>query len=259
LKNGFMIGCSNARRHQRPAFLAMRTYCGAVVLLLAGGTALAADTDPLHAHPWKLTVGEYLYSGYSGTDVNLRWKDQDTDIWVGVYKDRDFGTQTRTGIDTTVTIIRLVQLQPSLQLASSGFVGGSLNLQVGDAWFVFGGIGRTNLKPYFNLNFDPNDAITLGAGHRSSTGDLYSMFLVADDRLHTQQRDWHVNARLGVRDMRATVDILHKTGLGDAGPVSAWGFSFTWDFPRWFVRVARDPQQNFSAQDAWRLAVGARF
>jgi len=230
-----------------------------VPLFLMEATAWADDTDPLHTHSWKLTVGEYLYSGYSGSDINLRWRHQDTDVWVGLYKDQVQGAQSRTGIDTSVDITGLVQLQPSLQLASSGFVGGSLNLQVGDAWYAWGGIGRTNLKPYFNLNFDPNDAVTLGIGHRTAAGDLYSVFVVADDRLHTQQKDWHINARIHVSDMRVTLDVLRKTGMGDSGPVEGWGFSATWDFPRWFLRVARDPNQNFSTQDAWRLSVGARF
>jgi hypothetical protein len=47
--------------------------------------------------------------------------------------------------------------------------------------------------------------------------------------------------------------------LTDAGAISGWGFSANWDWPRWFVRLAYDPHQNFSAQDAWRLASGVRF
>jgi hypothetical protein len=83
--------------------------------------------------------------------------------------------------------------------------------------------------------------------------------VIADDRLHTGQKDWHLYGRWPVRDMRLTLDLMHKTGQGDGGPVDVWGWSATWDWPRWFVRLARDPKQNFSTQDAWRVSTGLRF
>jgi hypothetical protein len=241
-----------------------------VLLIGLGETSLAADPgapdQPLApdagrggGQPWKLTLGDYEYSGYSGQDLNLRWQHGDTHAWLGAYTDRLFGAQGRAGVDTSVDLGASVQLQPSLQVATRGFVGGSLTLQAGDRWFGLAGIGRTNLAPYFNLNFDPNDALTFGAGHHTADGSVYTVFVVADDRLHTRQRDWHVNMRIPVSDMRATLDILRKSGLSDAGYITAWGFSATWDWPAWFVRVARDPYQNFSAQSAWRFAGGLRF
>lgn len=231
----------------------------ALLLLGIAATAAAADAEPSGSRAWKLTLGDYRYSNYSGTDVNLRWRQNDTDAWLGVYDDRVFGTQGRVGVDTSFDLTENIQLQPSLQLATLGFAGGSLNLQAGDEWFGIAGIGRTNLRPYFNLNFDPNDALTFGVGHHGTDGSVYTLFVVADDRLHTQQRDWHLNARVPVRDMRLTLDLLRKSGLSDAGPITAWGFSANWDWPAWFLRVARDPYQNFSAQSAWRFATGVRF
>jgi len=220
---------------------------------------LAPDTGFGGGRQWKLTLGDYQYSGYSGQDLNLRWQHNDTHAWLGAYTDRSFGTQGRAGVDSSVDLGGCVELQPSLQVATRGFLGGSLNAQAGDSWFALAGIGRTNLKPYFNLNFDPNDALTFGAGHHSTDGTIYTLFVVADDRLHTHQRDWHFNVRIPVSDMRATLDILRKSGLSDAGYITAWGFSATWDWPAWFVRLARDPYQNFAAQSAWRFAGGVRF
>ena len=238
---------------------AVRRLLAAVVCALAVTVALA-DGESRPPLPWKLTVGEYLYGDYAGQDLNLRLRHGDTDAWVGVYQDRVFGTQFRAGADTAIDVAPLVQLQPSLQVAGFGFVGGSLTAQVGsDAWYAYTGIGRTNLRPYFNLNFDPNDALTFGAGHRADNGNVYTVFLVEDDRLHTRQRDWHANARIELNGQRATVDILRKSGISDAGYVTAWGASVNWDFPRWFLRVARDPYENFSAESAWRLAAGVRF
>ncbi len=41
--------------------------------------------------------------------------------------------------------------------------------------------------------------------------------------------------------------------------VTRAGFTVTHDWPRWFVRLAYDPKTNFTADDQWRLSVGARF
>jgi hypothetical protein len=210
-------------------------------------------------HPWKLTMGEYLYASYLGTDVNLRWRDAGTDGWLGLYADSRFGSQARLGADTTVQVAKYLQVQPSLQLATRGFAGASVNLQVGGSWYGIAGLGRTDARPYFNLNFDPNDAVTLGAGHQAEGGVSYAAFVVADNRFHTQQRDWHLNAQVPIGNSHVTLDVLRKSGLSDAGPVAAWGFSANYDWPRWFLRLAYDPYQNFSAQDAWRFAGGVRF
>jgi hypothetical protein len=138
-------------------------------------------------------------------------------------------------------------------------VGGSFNIQAGDAWYGIAGIGRTDARAYFNLNFDPNDALTLGAGHHSDAGISYYAILIEDNRFHTGQRDWHVNAQIPFGASHATLDLLHKTGLSDAGRISGWGGSANYDWPKWFLRLAYDPYQNFSAQSVWRFAGGIRF
>ena len=234
----------------------IRIACGVSVLFSAACAAAAGGAASL---PWKLTVGEYAYANYSGTDLNLRWRADDTSAWIGAYSDEVFGTQARAGADTSFNIGKYVQLQPSVQAASMGFLGGSLNLQVGASWYGLAGFGRTDARPYFNLNFDPNDALTFGAGHHAGNGLSYLVFVVADDRFHTGQRDWHANVQIPFGDSHATLDLLRKSGLTEAGPITGWGFSANWDWPRWFVRMAYDPHQNFSAQDAWRFASGVRF
>jgi hypothetical protein len=234
----------------------IRIACGVSVLFSA---TWAAAADAAAVLPWKLTVGEYAYAKYVGTDVNLRWRVDATSAWAGAYTDEAFGTQVRAGADTSIGIGRYVQLQPSVQAASMGFLGGSLNLQVGAAWYGLAGFGRTDARPYFNLNFDPNDALTFGAGHHAGNGLSYVVFVVADDRFHTGQRDWHADVQIPFGDSHATLDLLRKSGLTDAGPITGWGFSANWDWPRWFARVAYDPHQNFSAQNAWRFASGVRF
>ena len=232
-----------------------------VALLLSTALPLMAHADAGDEHPFKLTIGDYRYSdGGSGHDLNLRWRRGGTDVWIGAYRDPVFGTQTRTGVDTSLSLGGSAALQPSLQVASGGFVGGSLNFQIGDPWFALAGWGRTNLKPYFNLNFDPNDAITAAIGWHGDNGRTVSLMLVADDRLHTGQKDWHLYGRWPLsEDLRVTLDLLRKTGEGDGGYVRGWGWSATLDFPSWFLRLAHDPKQNFSVQDANRIALGIRF
>lgn len=229
--------------------------CVLLALSLTGPGANAADT------PFKLTLGDYLYSnGTSGQDVNLRWRQNDSSAWVGAYHDPDFGSQARAGADTSIDLGHAVQLQPSLQAATRGFVGGSVNLQAGETYFVVVGWGRTNLRPYMNLNFDPNDAITAGVGWHGEGDRTVSLTVIADDRLHTGQKDWHLYTRWPLSaGPRLTFDLLRKLGQGDDGPVHAWGASATLDGPSWFLRVARDPKQNFSALDATRVSAGIRF
>ena len=227
----------------------MSTAAAAVALPVAAGTAPA----------WKLTVGEYAYADYYGSDVNVRWRGDRTSVWLGYYTDPMFGSQQRAGADTSVKLGQYVQVQPSLQAASRGFVGGSINVQAGGSWYGIVGFGRTDARPYFNLNFDPNDALTVGAGHQSEDGAGYTVFVVADDRFHTGQRDWHANVTIPAGDSHATLDLMRKSGLSDRGPIHGWGFSANWDWPAWFLRAAYDPYQNFSTQNAWRVAVGVRF
>jgi hypothetical protein len=240
-----------------PAMSKVKGAVFAEIACLLFGVANADDAPaPL---PWKLTAGEYTYANYAGTDFNLRWRQEGTSAWTGIYTDRVFGTQVRAGVDTSINLGKYVQLQPSLQAASLGFVGGSVNVQAGGSWYGIAGFGRTDARPYFNLNFDPNDAVTVGVGHHSDDGPTYNLFVIADDRFHTEQRDWHLNAQIPFGVSHATVDLLRKSGLSDAGRIAAWGFSANYDWPRWFLRVAYDPYQNFSAQDAWRFAAGIRF
>ena len=217
------------------------------------------------AGEFKLTLGQYQLGGGShGTDLNLRWRRDGRTLWFGNYRDGDFGAQWRAGWDEPWTLstdpLLPVQLLPSLQLASGGFVGGSLGLQVGAPFYAQFGIGRTNLKPYANLNFDPNDALTLALGWQGEGGRQLSMSVIADDRLGTGQQHHHLTLRWPLPDsLRLSADLLHKQGQGDAGAVNAWGWSLGLDGREWFGRLARDPKQNFSNRDAWRLSLGRRF
>lgn len=235
------------------------TCVGFVIL----GGAVVFSAAPVwagdDAHPFKLTLGDYQYPADQGRDVNLRWQNEDSHAWIGYYEDDASGRQSRAGVDTSVDLSALISVQPSLQAATGGFWGGSLNTQIGHAWYALAGLGRTNLKPYVNLNFDPNDAVTVGGGHLFESGQNWSLFMVRDDRLQTGQTDVHLSGRIPVSPNRLTIDLMRKSGDGDTGYIRAWGATVGWDFPRWFLRVARDNNQNFSADDVWRFSGGIRF
>lgn len=236
----------------------------------AADAALAArpapDADPGEL---KLTLGRYRMGrgaeAVDGTDLNLRWRRDGRTLWLGLYRDGDVGRQARAGWDDQWSLASPVagmplQLLPSLQLASGGFVGGSLALQAGGPLYAQLGWGRTNLRPYANLNFDPNDALSAAVGWQADDGRQLQLLVVADDRLHTHQQHHHLLLRWPLPEaMRLTLDLLHKQGEGDAGPVRAWGWTLGVDAGAWFARLARDPKQNFGALDAWRLSAGRRF
>ena len=222
---------------------------------------------------FKLTLGRYRMSDASsaspGTDLNLRWRRDGRNLWLGAYQDSDFGHQFRAGYDDQWALrddpVLPVQLQPSLQVASGGFVGGSLALQVGAPFYAQVGLGRTNLRPYANLNFDPNDAVSAALGWQGTGGRQLQLLVIADDRLGTGQQHHHLTLRWPLPagglagPLRLTADLLHKQGLGEAGPVNTWGWTLGLDGKVWFARLAHDPKQNFSAQDAWRVSAGRRF
>ena len=237
----------------------MKQVAALCALMSLAAMPHAATSDDREGSSFKATFGHYQYADNAGQDVNVRWQYGNSHSWIGYYHDPDFGAQTRVGWDNSYDLNEWLSLQPSVQAATRGFLGGSLNAQVGHDWFGIVGLGRTNLKPYFNLNFDPNDAVTLGAGHAFDNGQTWTLFVISDNRTHTQQTDWHLLGRIPFGTERLTFDLMQKSGQSDVGFIRAWGTSVTWDYPTWFVRMARDPKQNFSASDAWRLSLGFRY
>ena len=222
-------------------------------------------SDPV---AFKLTTGLYQLSGGDlpagpGLDLNLRASGGlvgSSNVWVGLYRSPVSSVkQYRAGWDNTFKF-GAVRFMPSLQIASGGFVGGSAYLEAGSSWFAGAGLGRTNLRPYTNLNFDPNDSYTLAGGYR--WGDNHSLTLqgVRDNRLNPDQQHVHIVYRTPVDgDKRLTLDLLMKKGLVAGVPIQRLGFSVGYDWPRFFVRSAWDPLVNFSTQDMVRLSVGTRF
>ena len=194
-------------------------------------------------------------------DLNLRANLGEHTAWLGYYQRANEFRQLRVGYSDTFAL-PFGRLMPSLEYASRGYLGGSVNLEIGERYFGLVGLARTNRKDFFNLSFDPNDAVMIGAGTRALRNTTLSVFQIRDDRLGTGQRVTHVVARVKPDERtRWTVDIFHREGRSpdDDEMVRGTGVAVTYDFDRYFARVASDPHVNFSRNHMLRIAFGFRF
>ena len=246
------------------------------VVILASSTTQAiqdrADVEPndpvsvAHAIAWKLTPNVYHETaGRSAVDINLRGNREDDVFWIGQYQRGTEFQQTRVGYERQYPL-PFGRIIASGQYASHGFVGGSATLELSNGkeapYFGLLGFGRTNLKPYYNLNFDPNDSILLGAGWRPNNATLMTLYQIRDDRLRTEQRVTHLVLRKQTSaQSRLTVDLFQRTGRSDPDSelFHGTGITLTYDQEPWFFRLALDPHANFTASNMTRLAVGIRF
>lgn len=259
------------------SIFAGRAWITVILSLLLATPARAiddrADIDPnepvSQSRPvaWKLTAGSYSETGGAphGVDLNLRGNTERHTFWVGHYRRGGEFDQTRAGLERQQSL-PLGRLLLSGQIASHGFIGGSLTwdapLDSGERWSGLIGFGRTNLKPYVNLNFDPNDSILVGAAWRPDAATQITFFQVRDDRLDTGQRVTHLVMRRGFEDgQRITIDLSRRVGREVPGAElrRGTGLAVTWDRDVWFVRLARDPGASFNRADMTRIALGLRF
>lgn len=229
------------------------------------GWAAVGGDDDSPEHPFKLTTGAYRTSGGDQSagpalDLNLRYGYGGGNVWIGWYRSVPDGfKQTRAGWDHTFDL-DWVRLLPSIQIASGGFVGGSFAVETGTRWFVGAGLGRTNLREYANLNFDPNDSYTVYGGYRWADKSAVSAALIKDNRQYPDQQHVHlVWRRPKVDGQQLTLDLLFKQGTVEDAFIRRVGLSATYDWPRYFLRLAWDPKVNFTPQDMVRLSFGVRF
>jgi len=223
--------------------------------------ALAATAQATEAPDYKLTLGHYASSdGNPANDLNLRAGLGPHTVWLGVYQDRAGLRQWRTGYERRDDF-GLLRSVLSLQNASGGAWVGSASAEVGGATYALVGWGRTNLRNYINLNYDPNDAITVGAGTRAIENTELSLFQVRDDRLSTGQRVTHAVLRRRFEgEQRLTVDLFTKRGLAADGQfVHDRSLTLGYDRGPWFARLSHDPHAGFAAATQNRVSFGSRF
>lgn len=222
--------------------------------------------DPGEIISWKITASRYADSESGPShDLNLRGNTKNFAFWLGHYEQRQVFLQTRIGFEYSQDL-PLGRLISSLQIATEGFQGWSLTWdgkKTGERGLgPLIGISRTNLKPYYNLNFDPNDAILLGGTFSSSSSGKFSLYQIADDRLHTGQKVTHLVWRRSLfGDKRITLDLFHRSGANAPGEMlyRGLGVTGTLDVNDWFVRFGKDSNANFTPGDIIRIAFGYRY
>jgi hypothetical protein len=229
-------------------------------LFLAAAAGVAQAAEPVD---WKFTYTHHRAEAErDGVDLNLRGTRGASVFWLGHYRRASEFQQTRTGLEQTLSFDWGKALL-SGQAATRGFLGFASQAEVGTgAVRLLAGFGRTNLKPYYNLNFDPNDAVTLGLVADLPDGMRASFFAVHDDRLGTRQTVVHALLRTSDDPARRwTLDVFQRRGpAGDSGELlRRVGVGVTYDRTPYFGRVVFDPNANFSGHDMLRLGVGARF
>jgi len=211
---------------------------------------------------YKLTPSFYATDNErNAVDFNLRANNGPHALWIGQYERGQDFKQTRTGYEYTASF-DWGQVVPSLQMATGGFAGGSVGLQIGNPVYLIAGVGRTNLRDYYNLNFDPNDMVTWGLGTHLDNGHQVSVFTVKDNRLATDQIITHAVWRWQASpEARWTLDVAHKDGRSSPGEPRVAGNSLLLGLDRGqhFVHLAIDPKVNFSNSNQTRISAGLRF
>jgi hypothetical protein len=227
-------------------------------LALGAGTSRAgAQTQ---AYQGKLTIGVCEADSRTTTDINARYSVGHWTGWLGWYGPQGEVRQSRAGLEYDLRRPHLTLL-PSLQVASAWFAGGSIYSEIGGPAYLIAGVSRTDLKPYINLTFDPNESWQLGGGFRFGAADSLAAFTIWDNRLHTGQQNTHAVLRhyLG-QTHRLTLDASYKSGRGDEGIyVRGGAVTAEFDWFRWFVKIAGDEHVNFTPATMWRVGGGFRF
>lgn len=244
------------------------------LLLAATATlpgAASADTPaPTSATPtaveraddlaWKATGSLYVQEGGASGDLNLRRQAGVLAGWLGVFHDPHSDTVARAGLEADLHAGPLLVV-PTLQAASNGLKAAQLYSEIGGASYAILGASRTNLRPFYNLSWDPNESVQLGLGRHLSRYDRLYAFTIFDVRLHTGQQDTHLlwRHRLGSR-LGLTFDGLYKSGHTDSGRyVRAAGVGAYVDGPHWLLKTYFDPYVNFTDHSMFRLGLGAKF
>jgi hypothetical protein len=209
----------------------------------------------------KLTFSTYFTSGNRAFDLNLRHQFGPFTAWIAGFYDPQTNKLLRTGIqyDYRKAWFHFV---PTIEVATTKAVSGSLSFELGSGKTVaLAGYSRTNLKPFFDLFWDPGDSVQLGIAHRLSSYDRLQAYTIFDVRLHTGQQNTHVVWRRKLnRNNGITFDGIFKSGHEDSGRyIRSVSMGVYYDRPHWFWKLYYDPHVNFTNHTMVRTGIGLKF
>ena len=209
----------------------------------------------------KLTFGIYFTPGERAYDLNLRHQFGQWTAWIAGFYDPQNNKLLRVGAQYDYKNGWL-HLVPTLEVSTTRAMSGSLYSELGSGkTYAIAGIARTNLRPFFDLFWDPGDSVQLGIGHKISNYDRIQGYTIFDVRLHTEQQNTHVlwrhklNANNGI-----TFDAVFKSGHGDSGKfIRAGSIGVYYDREKWFWKLYYDPHVNFTDHTMVRTGIGLKF
>jgi hypothetical protein len=208
----------------------------------------------------KLTLGIYFTADNPAYDVNLRHQFGNLTAWAAGFYDRTNGTILRVGAQEDYRVA-WAHFQATLEVSTTGAVEGQGYAELGGDTYAIAGVSRTNLKTFFDLSWDPIEAVQLGIGRKISSYDRFQAYTIFDVRLNTGQQDTHVIWRHKLdANNGLTIDGVYKSGRGDTGEfIRAVGIGVYYDRPTWFWKVYYDPHVNFTSRTMVRTGVGVKF
>lgn len=207
----------------------------------------------------KLTFGLYFLPGSRNYDLNYRRQFGSLTSWVAAFINPHGTKLMRVGAQYDYKY-QWLHLVPTLEVSTTKAMAGSLYSEMGGRTYAIAGVSRTNLKPFFDLFWDPGDSVQLGFGHKISDYDRVTAYSIFDVRLHTHQQNTHISWRHRLNAANGiTLDALIKTGRGDEGYTRAAGLGIYYDRPTWFWKLYYDPHVNFTNQTMVRTGIGYKF
>jgi len=261
-------------------FRAVRALAFCLILIPLGGAAAQTpsptplapsdqtdqkkpDRDPIEnadEFKSKLTLGIYFISGAQAYDLNLRRQFGPVTAWIAGYKDSNGNQLIRVGGQYDYHK-RWFHFVPTGEIETTKGASLSLYSELGHDTFAIVGYSRTNLKTFFDLFWDPGDALQLGVGHKISSYDRIQAYTIFDVRLHTAQENTHVVYRHKLnRNNGITFDGVFKTGRIDSGKfIHTAGIGAYYDRPKWFWKLYFDPHVNFTDHTMVRTGIGFKF
>jgi|SRR5580765_211526 len=222
-----------------------------------------SDRDPIEnadQFKSKLTFGVYFTPDGQAYDLNLRHQFGPVTAWIAGYTDTNHNKLIRVGAqyDYHKGWFHFV---PTGEIETTKGASLSLYSELGRDTIAIVGYSRTNLKTFFDLFWDPGDAVQLGVGHKLSSYDRIQAYTIFDVRLHTGQQNTHVVYRLKLnRNNGITFDGVFKSGRLDSGEyIRAAGIGVYYDRPKWFWKLYFDPHVNYSDHTMVRTGIGLKF